>query len=142
MLAAVDVGTEGHALFRDPAQMTQAEGLETAAIREDGTGPAHKGLEAAQIADNLYTWPEHEVVCIGEQDGGLQCPEVIGGNGFDRPLGGHRHERGRLYLPVGSVQQTGSCRAIGGVDLELECHEGYHLRLNIGAVSDRRSNVR
>ena len=55
VLAAVNMRAEGHAVRIDFADVAQRKDLEAARVREDGTGPLHKFMQAAKIADELRT---------------------------------------------------------------------------------------
>ena len=61
-------------------------------------------------------WPQIEMVGIAQDNLGAQLFQDVLRNGFDRPSGAHRHERGRLYRAVGG----GDARLAGRAGLELD----------------------
>ena len=55
-----------------PPQGPHAESLKAAAIGQDGSGPAHKLVQAAETAHRLYSRLKIEVVSIAQHDLGAQ----------------------------------------------------------------------
>jgi hypothetical protein len=53
VLAAVDVGDEGHPIGVDPADARQTEDLEAARIGQDRVVPGHEAVQAAHVADQI-----------------------------------------------------------------------------------------
>ncbi len=60
VLVAVEVGAEKNALFGDFTQGVEAEDLEAAGIGQDGAGPSHEFVEAAEIADGFGSGGEEK----------------------------------------------------------------------------------
>ena len=123
-LTAVDVRLEEYAVFGDPLEPAQTEGLEPATVRENWAVPSHESVEVAHIADQLDAWPEHQVVGVGEENVGSQRRQVVRGEGLHRTQSSHRHERGRLDRTVGSLKYPGAGASIYGVNLKMAGHYG------------------
>jgi len=60
--------TEGHAFFRNLAQLGQAENLEAARVSEDRTIPGHEAVQAAHFANRFNSRPQIKMVGIAEQN--------------------------------------------------------------------------
>ena len=65
---AVQVGLEGDAVFRDLAEVGEAEDLKTAGIGEEGAGPGHEAVQSAELADQVGAGAEEKVVGVAEDD--------------------------------------------------------------------------
>ena len=74
MGAAIQVGLKRHAFVRDLAQAGEREDLEAAGIGKNGVGPGHEAMQAAELADELMTGAEVEVIGVGEEDAARRGP--------------------------------------------------------------------
>ena len=87
----------------------EAEDLEAAGIGEDGAGPGHESVQAAELADQFVAGAEEQVVGVAEDDAGVEVfPEVALGEAFDGGLGADGHEDGRRDVAVFGVQNAGA----------------------------------
>src|SRR5664279_2608527 len=64
MRRAVEMRAEGHAIFRDLAQIAKAENLKAAGVGEDGMVPGHELLHPTKLANCLDTGPQIKMVGI------------------------------------------------------------------------------
>lgn len=105
---SVEVGLEGDAFFGNFPQGGQAEDLEATRVGEDGTGPVHEFVEAAEFSDQFVAGAEVQVIGVAEDDGGLEfVVEVALGEAFNGALGADGHEDGGGDVAVGGVEDTG-----------------------------------
>ena len=77
-------------------------------------------MQPAELAHDVMTGAEEEVIRIGEDDLGAGRPQIIGAEALHRPLRRHRHEGRRLDLAVGRAQPSGARGAVGLDDRELD----------------------
>src|SRR5258706_8486209 len=68
MLRAVKMGTEAHALIGHFSQFGKAEDLIAAGVREDGARPGHELMKPAELARQLVTGAQIEMIGVGEND--------------------------------------------------------------------------
>jgi hypothetical protein len=120
--AAVDGRTEHHAFFGDLAQRLEAEHLEAAGIREDGTLPMHEAMQSAVRAQDLVARPQHQVKRVAEHDLRAQALELLGRHGLHGSICSHRHERGRLDHAVRQREPAAAREARGLQQLEFGGH--------------------
>ena len=66
MRRTVDMRLKCDAIIRDRAQFRQTEDLKSSAVREDGSGPAGKGMEPAHLCDDLVPRTQVQMVRIIE----------------------------------------------------------------------------
>ena len=62
---AVNVGLEEDAVVVNLAEVFEAEALEASAVGEDGAVPAHEGVKAAELFQQVGSGAEEEVVGVG-----------------------------------------------------------------------------
>jgi hypothetical protein len=62
---AVQVRLEDDAFVGDLAQTGEAEDLVAAGIGEDGAGPGHEAMQAAELADQFVAGAQEEMVGVG-----------------------------------------------------------------------------
>ena len=111
-LAAVDRRAKAHALLADPPQAAQAEHLESAGVGEQCLPPVHEAVQPAVSADDRGAGPQQQVQGVAEDDLGAESLELLGGHGFHRAVGPHRHESRCLDRPVCGREAPDPCRAI------------------------------
>src|SRR5437899_1482354 len=102
------------------AELGQAEDLEDAGVGEDRAVPAHEAVQAAEVAHDVRTRAEQQVVGVTEDDlraGGL---EVFGRERLDRRLGANGHEDRRVHHAVRGGEPAAARGAVGREDLEFE----------------------
>ena len=116
MFRAVDMAAEGAALLLDFAAVGQREDLETAAVGEQGALPAVELVQSAGGTQYLHAGAQVEVVCVAEDDFGVDLlAQFALVYGLDAAGGAHGHEdRGRDVAVVG-VEHGGAGVAAGGV---------------------------
>ena len=118
---AVEVGLEGDAVFGDFAEVREAEDLETAGIGEDGPGPGHEAVQAAELTDEFVAGAEEEVVSVAEDDRGAQVfPKVALSEAFDGALSADGHEDRGGDIAVFGVQDAGAGPGEGAFGLEFK----------------------
>lgn len=120
---AVEMAGEFDALFVDFAQVTETEDLKAATVGEDGAGPVHEFVQAAEGLDGLVAGAEKEMVGVGEDDGRVDFfDQVARHDALDAGLGADGHEDGGFDDAVGGVETAGTGAGFGadGVDFELE----------------------
>ena len=119
--AAIEVRLKGDAMLGDFAQAGEAEDLEAARIGEDGVGPGHEAMEAAEGTDELVAGAQIEVVGVGEEDGDAKVVgEIALRESFDGGLGADGHEDGGFDGSVRRVEQSGAGASVGAFGLEFE----------------------
>jgi len=129
VLVAIDVRTEEDALFGDLAELAKAPDLEAAGVGEDGTGPLHEAVEAAEGLDELVAGAQEEVVGIAEDDAGVQVGDKIPlRNSFDGGLRADGHEDGGFDGAVRGVEEAGPGAGVGtsGEDFEAQSRQGLN----------------
>jgi hypothetical protein len=118
---AVQVGLKGYAFFRDQAKIGKREDLETAGISQDSVRPGHELVETAELADELVTRAEKEVVSVSQDDGGLEVVVKIAlGEAFYSRLSANGHENRRGDVSMFGMQDTGAGAGIRAGGLEFE----------------------
>ena len=121
MRVAVEMRLEGDAFLGDAAEVGKAENLEASGIGQEGVGPGHEAVEAAELADEFVAGAEEEVVGVSEDDGRFEFfPKVALGEAFDGGLGADGHEGGRGDVAVFGVQDAGAGAGYGACGEEFE----------------------
>lgn len=110
MLRAIQMGTEGHALFLDGPQRGQAEYLKAAAVRQDGLVPGVETVQTAPGGNEFIARAQIKMIGIAEDDFRPDGVQVVGGNGLDAAHRAYRHEDGRVDRSVGRLQRAGAGR--------------------------------
>ena len=113
--------SEGDAFGGDFAQFAEAENLEAARVGEDGAGPGHKFVQAAELADQLMARTKIEMIGVREQNLDAEIFEVLLGLAFDGSGRAHGHKRRRVDYAVGRGEAAESrTGGIGSEDFEFE----------------------
>ena len=112
-LVAIDGRTEAHALFRDLAQLGQAEHLEATRVGEDGALPVHEPVQSAMRADHFRARAQHQVEGVAEDDLRADGFQFLGRHGLDRAVGAHGHEGRRLDHAAIQREPATARRALG-----------------------------
>ena len=113
MFTAVDMRTEFNALLTYLAQTGKTEDLVASAISQDGAFPVHKAVQSAQLADDLHSRPQIEVIIVGKDHLDAYVPQMLGCHSLDRGLTAHGHKDRGGYCAVGSDQLTQPRPGIG-----------------------------
>ena len=104
---AVQMGSKGHAFFRDLAQFGKAEHLESAAVGQDGAVPAGKLVQAAHIGYQLITGAQMQVVGVAEHYLGADPLQILRGQAaLDGTGGGNILEGRGLHRAVHGLELT------------------------------------
>src|ERR1035437_7740468 len=122
MRGAVEVRAERHAVFRDLAQIAEAEHLKAAGVSEDGMVPRHELLHPAELTNHLDTGPQIKMVGVVQQDLDAELFQRVLGYALDCRQRSHRHEDWGLDFTVWREEASGAGGAIAGFDLEAEGH--------------------
>ena len=125
VIAAVNVGTEPDVVVVHPPECAHAEGLEAAAVGENGPGPPHELMQPPQSVHRLHAGPQVQVVGVAQDDLRSHIHNFVGGKSLDGGLGGHRHKYGRVHRTVGRGKSAGPGAAVAVVDLEREGWGGH-----------------
>ena len=112
MLRTVDVRAELHPFLPYLAQGTQAEDLEAAAVRQDGSVPGGKAVQAAMAGHQFVARAQIEMVGIAQDDGRTHCGQIVGRNGLDGTHRAHGHEDGCGNVAVCGMQNACPCLVI------------------------------
>ena len=119
-LGAIHRRGEIHALLLDLAQRPQAEHLKAAGIGEDRSVPRHEPMQSPELAHEVGSGPQQEVVGVPQEDLGPGLAHVVGAQALDRALGADRHEGRRIHHTVRRREPAPAGRAVGGEELEAE----------------------
>ena len=106
---------EGHALFLNLPDAGQGKDLEAAAVGQDGPVPRGEGVEAAGPAQDVEAGAQVEMVCVAQDDLGLDVFfEFFMENALHGADGPHRHEDGGVDRTVvgGDPAEPGAGRAV------------------------------
>jgi hypothetical protein len=92
----------------DLANGCQAKDLKSAAVREDGGGPANEGVQPAGSADDFQSRSDPQVISISENDLGRHFAQLAWVDGLDAALSAYRHEHRRIdhTMRCGQAPQT------------------------------------
>ncbi len=123
-LVAIDRALELDAFFGDLAQLAKAEYLKATAIGQDGFVPAHKGMQAAVLADDVDARAQPQVEGVSEDDLGFDLVQIARRHRLDRAIGAHRHEYRRLHHAVVKRDLAAPRAATGGLQLKIEAVKG------------------
>ena len=107
MLAAVNVGAKYDSFVADVTEPGQAEYLVTTAIGKYCFIPRHKTVQPTHFFDDTYSWPQVDMVGIGQQHPYSQVLQFFRGHCFNRGLATHRCEYRRRNHPVRCNHCTG-----------------------------------
>ena len=112
MLAAVNVGAEPYVVVVHPPEGAHAESLESPAVGENGPGPPHELMQAAQLVYGLHPGPQVQVVSVAQDNLRPNFHNFIGRQRLDGGLGSHGHEYGRVHGTVGRGEPSGPGPAV------------------------------
>ena len=113
-LMSINVRGEIDTLFLDLSQGCQRKHLESAGVRQNGTIPIHKLMQAAEIVYELVARTNVQVVSIGKLDLTIYVNKVNGGNAaLDSGASSDVHKNGSLYISVYGMENGASCAALG-----------------------------
>ena len=125
VFAAVNVGAEPDVVVVHPPKSAHAEGLEAAAVGQDGPGPAHKAVQSAQPVDRGHAGAQVKVVGVAQDNLRAQVHHLVGGQRLDRGLGSHRHKHRGGHGAVGRSELTGPGQGVLVEELEGEWRIGH-----------------
>jgi hypothetical protein len=106
-----------HTLLGDAAEFGKGENLKTATVGENRTIPAHEGMKSPEIADDLFSGTDMEVVGIAQDNACAEGSEFVRRDSFDRSLRAHGHKNRRLHISPPGMQNASASLA-GGIGLE------------------------
>ena len=123
MLRAVEMGTKAHAVVGYFAQIGEAEDLVATGIGEDGTGPRHERMQAAEFADQSVTGTQIKMIGVGENNFGAEGFEGFLGESLNGRGGANGHE-GRRFDDAMRRGEKAAPRAsgIGVLNFEGKTH--------------------
>lgn len=129
--------TETHAFFGDFGLLCKREDLESTAVRQNWPLPAHERVEPASRVDELWSWPQHQVICVCEDDLRPESFHLVGVERFDGGLRSDRHEDRRLDRSTARLDgpQSRARTWIGRVKLKRKATSGI-----CGSVRFRRAD--
>ncbi len=94
---SVDVRAKLGSLLVDRDPVSEAEDLETAAVGQERTVPAHEVVQSSQLLNHLGPGAEGQVVGIGQDQLSAAGGQLSGGEAFDGALRADRHEGRHLH---------------------------------------------
>lgn len=112
MLRTVKVRTKRDSIFFDLAEFGKTEDLITAAIGQDRLVPIYELMKSAASTNNLSTGPQVEMVDVSENNLRANLIQFALLDRFDRSLRPHRHEDGRLNIPMVCVNNARTCSSV------------------------------
>src|SRR5579885_2593070 len=110
MRVAVDMRLKLDAVFLQLSEFREAKDLETAGVGQDRAVPAHELVETSEFLDRLVSGPEHQVICIPQNNLRPEFFQIIDGHGLDRGIGADGHENRRFEGAVGGVNGANARR--------------------------------
>ena len=128
VFAAVNMRAETNVVVVHPPEGAHAEGLEAAAVGQDGPGPAHKAVQSAQPVDRGHAGAQVKVVGVAQDNLRAQAHHLVGGQRLDRGLGSHRHKHRGGHRAVGRGNLPGPGGAVLVVEVEGERCIGHFKR--------------
>src|ERR1039457_4404724 len=114
MVGTVQMGLELDPFFTDLSQFSQTEHLESAAIGQYRPFPVHESVQTAQLLHQPVSWAQVKMICVGQDDLGIDRQQVLRSHGLDSSICSHRHENRGFNFTVGCFQRTeaGSAGAV------------------------------
>ena len=125
MLTAIDMRPEPDVVLVHLAEGAHAEGLEAAAVGEDGARPSHEPVQAAKAIHRLHPRSQVQMVGVAQDYLRPQVHYFVGSQRLDGGLGCHGHENGGVNGAVGRVEPAGPGAAIPVVKLECKAGCGH-----------------
>ncbi len=108
-------------------QLRKTEHLESTAVGENGAGPVHERMQAAQIFDKLVPRSQEQMIRIGKNDIGTNITKLIRAHCLYGALRSHRHEcRGADRAPLCSKLACPCGAGICGYQEIHGCLPGLH----------------
>ncbi len=81
--------------------------------------PVHEFVQPAVLADDLRTWPQHQVERIAENDLGTVGGYLLRRHALHRTVGADGHEGGRPYRAAAKREESGTRSPAAIEDFEL-----------------------
>ena len=94
--------------------------MKAAGVGQHGTMPLHKLVQAAHIAHELIAGTQVEMICVAQDERGIDLLEVLGREGLDRRLRAHRCEDWRDEVAMRGGENPRASAVVFGGDLELK----------------------
>src|SRR5215469_9293516 len=123
MFGAVQMRAEAYAFVGDFAKFRQAENLVAARIGENGAGPGHKLMQAAEAANQLMAGTQIKMIGVGQNDFRAEPFKGFLREGLDGGLRADRQKERSLHHAV-RRGETAAARAGGAgfQDLKGKTH--------------------
>ena len=109
MSRTINMGAELYPLFAYFSQRSQGKHLKPAAVRQYGSVPVHKFMQASCLPDNVVTRSQVQMVCVGEDYVCSHFFNFFRAHGLDGSLCSHRHKYRRLYITMRCMNNASSC---------------------------------
>ena len=106
---AIEMVLEMGPLLRDTAQLRQGKNLETTAVGQNRTIPAHELVQAADLADDVEPRTHEKMVGIAEDDLRMELPQFARTHRLHRSLRADRHENRCTNNSATRVQHSAAC---------------------------------
>ena len=116
----------------------QTENLEATRVREDRPIPVHKGVEAAEVANEFITGPQRKVIGVAQDNPRTSIADHLRGEPLHRSLRSNGHERGSLDQAVRSLEEPGAGLLVSGDERECD----GHFRDRKSEIRDRKAKKR
>ena len=100
-------------------RVAEREDLVAAGVGEDRAVPAHEGVQAAELGDQVLARAQVQVVRVAEQHRRAERAQLVGMDALHRALRPDGHERRRRHVAVRGAEQTGAGGAVGRRDVEV-----------------------
>ena len=110
------------AFFVEFALVGKRKDLIAATVGQDGSVPAHEGMQTACFLQDVHSRAQIEMIGVAQDDPGVNVVfQFTLMHGFDTAHSAHRHKDGRRYAAVMVWTISFSCPALGPVP-ELKPH--------------------
>gem|GEM_PF-5117550 len=86
------MGLEIRTFICDPAKPGQRKNLKPAAVGQNGTMPVHKPVQAGELADDITSGPEIQMVGVAQNNLCATGCQILGRQGFDCGQCANRHK--------------------------------------------------
>lgn len=120
MFGAINMGLEGNTILIKLAQLRQRHDLKATAIGQNGMGPVHELMQAAQFRDALRTGAQHQMISVAEHNISTERAHLIRIHGLDCGRRANRHEGGRANNAARHGERASSRHAITGMNSKRE----------------------
>eukprot|EP00850_Spirogloea_muscicola_P019822 SM000200S05812 [mRNA] locus=s200:28910:32367:- [translate_table: standard] len=95
VFALQQLGSTLRRIQAEARRVERADHLEAARVGEQGAGPVHEAVEAAEAVEQRGAGAQREVVGVGQHDLAAQVGELLHGEALDGALRADGHEHGR-----------------------------------------------